>query len=85
MHKQFFADVLVRRPVLWQRLLQANLPEGGPRLPDDCREQLGEAADSLWDWLRQRPLTHGPCSGTMPKSRVVLPCWMLRPCWSCAG
>ena len=57
MHKQFFADVLVRRPVLWQRLLQANLPEGGPRLPDDCREQLGEAADSLWDWLRQRPLT----------------------------
>ena len=59
MHKQFFADVLVRRPVLWQRLLQANLPEGGPRLPDDCREQLGEAADSLWDWLRQRPLTHG--------------------------
>ena len=39
MHKQFFADVLVRRPVLWQRLLQANLPEGGPRLPDDCREQ----------------------------------------------
>ena len=49
MHKQFFADVLVRRPVLWQRLLQANLPEGGPRLPDDCREQLGEAADSLWD------------------------------------
>lgn len=59
MHKQFFADVLVRRPVLWQRLLQANLPEGGPRLPDDCREQLGEAADGLWAWLQQRPLTHG--------------------------
>ena len=59
MHKQFFADVLVRRPVLWQRLLQANLPEGGPRLPDVCREQLGRAADSLWAWLQQRPLTHG--------------------------
>ena len=59
MHKQFFADVLVRRPVLWQRLLQANLPEGGPRLPDACREQLGRAADSLWAWLQQRPLTHG--------------------------
>jgi len=44
MHKQFFADVLARRPALWQRLLQANLPEGGPRLPDDCREQLGLAA-----------------------------------------
>ena len=60
MHKQFFADVLARRPALWQRLLQANLPEGGPRLPDDCREQLGGAADSLWAWLQQRPLTHGP-------------------------
>ena len=74
MHKQFFADVLARRPALWQRLLQANLPEGGPRLPDDCREQLGGAADSLWAWLQQRPLTHGPTAAESEPA-VQVPFW----------
>lgn len=74
MHKQFFADVLARRPALWQRLLQANLPEGGPRLPDDCREQLGGAADSLWAWLQQRPLTHGPAAAESGPA-VPVPFW----------
>ncbi|WP_418236761.1 SctK family type III secretion system sorting platform protein [Desulfovibrio sp.] len=74
MHKQFFADVLARRPALWQRLLQANLLEGGPRLPDDCREQLGGAADSLWAWLQQRPLTHGPAAAESGPA-VPVPFW----------
>lgn len=74
MHKQFFADVLARRPDLWQRLLQANLPEEGPRLPDACREQLGEAGDSLWGWLRQRPLMRRPAASESA-SAAWIPFW----------
>lgn len=75
MHKQFFADVLVRRPVLWQRLLEANRPGQASRLPPACREQLGTAADSLLAWLQERPLAHG-----LPDGAVAMP----EPFWDYA-
>lgn len=60
MHKQFFADVLARRPALWQRLLQSDPAAQMPQTPESWREALGSGADSLSHWLRQRPLIHAP-------------------------
>lgn len=68
MHKQFFADILARRPVLWQRLLAANGSGQTAQLPHACREQLGEVADSLQTWLGQRPLAHGLSDVTLPEA-----------------
>lgn len=60
MHKQFFADVLARRPALWHRLLQTAPAERIPQMPESWREALGSGAASLSHWLHQRPPAHTP-------------------------